>query len=1207
MVYEEDLERIHENAIQAFRHDDAEQTFNPIRRSYVEDDDDDVDDGEDNDLIARSLSISYRNLDDGKLKVEAVYLDPHDWRRQGPRLLTGVQAMAALSRKNIAARDKYRSVNALLDNCRTDFLRERAYLREWLRRLGQADPGQAPPADIAHEDSDKKSKDEDEFFRYLIYADFPMDEMTKMILLRDIRKENQALLEERDWLRKKVQLLGGGKYEGLLAILQNSGTKVTSLLLALVDLCEEDKDKAIVVDTASNNLKARVAALEAKLRTLETGELPVVIARRKDAEDQTAKQKVGLDQLAHNIEKIGTESKQVKEETEAAQNEIAVLKGQEKKWTEKANSTVHEEAHRELAELREQRERELVELQTKVQKRWQQCEKVEGEIEGVKVRRQQMAEEIEVRQQKLKADLERSEMEAVAMTSAAMDAEIAARKEEQEAQELHDQQKALAKEVKGIEEEIKQREVPPLSEEQLTKAEKALEKATKECKEIEQKDASLKLEIRAMKRKIEKLQEEIAEKEKAEAEAAAKAPKQEPGKKRKSVIQKGLKDLAEIDADADPDLLPYQMRLRHPEMKQKEQTHEQRLTTLFTDAKGQAARVNQLRESTQIHRQTVIGAQLEATGTAASQDYPTVGENGPVDPGSLIAKHDGDRLGLFSGLPEPQSQMSLSPGSRMSMSPGSVTTKHGGDSSGAPSEASSRRMSGVPGSATPVVAHVYDKGNNDNVDLKLAAAQRRLTCTSERLEKMASKEARLKADFNSCVLSLHRWIEHEEKLCKEVEGELSELIAALAPNTEAQEKAKAQLESALATYCATLITLHGNMKMAEEAAQAGKEVSEREQQRIVKGNSKLHKDDDAVCAALNKVIESLGDQEGMCKLVQGCLNEHMDIIKQIDTVRTQRLETREGVTRWGKLLAEERANLQQIRRERRKLVKEEEVLREQAAKITLELIREAQAVADVDFEAAQGPPKDSPLMTRMGQNQSHNISTRSLNAEPSPEVLERMKIVPHGVSANVSTGIEMDYSIPSKPPKGNKKSLFPCLVKDHWSPEDDFSSSVSTTATTFFNTSTQSFSKEFSMTFGTSSRETHELGSRDGVRLVRHLGQKNLPSEVRPLRAGTAEPKLGSNNRSASQTHLPTYQGRTQDMATHQGRTQAYRKSTTPPASGDDLRVAQVGQLRQSPLPMRHESARGKHTDRGYMPEERWARPPGMRVGFGSRRPDRTY
>jgi hypothetical protein len=593
----------------------------------------------------------------------------------------------------------------------------------------------------------------------------------------------------------------------------------------------------------------------------------------------------------------------------------------------------------------------------------------------------------------------------------------------------------------------------------------------------------------------------------------------------------------------------------------RKEINKQRLTTLFSDAKGKKARENQLRESMRDHRQTMIGAQLEAMGTAAPEDYPVVGETGPVDVTAAHTLHDGDRLGLTSGFADLDVE-------------------------------AASRLAGVPGSGKVISAYRYDKGNNDNIDLKLAAAQRRLTCTSERLEKMSSKEARLKADLNACVLALHRWVGQEEKLCKEVDGELTELIAALAPSTEEQEKAKEHLEQAYATYAAQLISLHSHMKVAEEASQAGREVNEKEAQRIVASNRKLRKDDEEVCGAFNDVIQSVVDQDGLRKLVQGCLNEHMDIEKQIDIARTNRLETREGVTRWGKLLAEERASLQQIRRERRKLVNEEKHLREEAAKITLELIREAQAVAELDFEAVRGPPKDSSAVNRMGQHHSHNVSTQSLNSEASVESVQRMKVVPHGVSANVSTGIEMDYSIPSKPPKGNKKSLFPCLVKDHWSPEDDFSSSVSTTATTFFNTSTQSFSKEFSASFGTSYPEghIHVPGSRDGVRLVRHLGQN---------RAGTAEPKLNSSTRSASQTHLPT----------HQARMQGVHKTLSPAtqASGDDLRVAQVGRLRHTPLPMRHESAKGRPTDRGYVPEERWApRPQGMRVGFG-KMPDRTY
>lgn len=1167
---------------------------------------------DDSDLIAKSLDISYRSLENGKTQVEAVYLDPHDWRRQGPRLLTGVQAMAALSRKNIAARDKYRSVNALLENCRTDFLREQGYLKEWLRRLGHKDEVKPPDPVVEQEDSQSrsssKSKDEDEFFRYLVYADFPMDAMTKSILLRDIRKANEEAIAEREWLRSKVKLLGGGEYSGLIKILQNSGMKVTAILLALIDLCEEDKEKKQVVDIATNDLKARVAAMEAKVKTVEQGELPTIRQKAKESEEMTAKQKDQLENLAHNIEKIEQESEQIKEETAASQKEITVLELTEKKWTEKGNVDVGKEVRKELAEIREQKQKEVREAQRKVQQKLEQCEKVEKDIVRQQEIKVQMAVEIETRKQELKANLERAEMEAVAATSAAMDVELHARKEEEEAQELHVQEKQLVKEVKEVEKEIEKRHVPPMSEEKLKAAQAALEKANKENKEIEQKDASLKLEIRAVKRKVEKLEEEIVQKtkeaEEAAAEAAKNSPKEAGTKTRKSVIQKGLKDLKDIAEDEDPDLIPYQMRLRHPEFKNQPQTNKQRLSNLFSDAKGQAARTSQLRQDMAQKRQTMISAQFEAMGTAAQEDYPVVGLTGPVDLSDPVKAHDGDRLGLFSGLETASGIAEISTGGQgqgYSQGRGSMTSKEGA----LDVRANSPHRGSVHVPSKSISAYRYDKGNNENVDLKLAAAQRRLQCTSERLDKMASKEARLKADLNSCIQHLHHWIEQENKLCKEVNGELSELIAAFTPNSEAQEKAKERLENVYATYVADSVSLHTLMEAAEESAEAGDGVTDKQQTKIDAANRKVHKADETVCGALEALIECIPAQEGFRKLVQGCLNEHMDIEKQIEIARTQRLETREGVTRWGTLYAEERAALQQIRCERHEWMKKEKILTEQAAAITLELMREAQAVADIDFDASKRP-KDmgATAASRMGQtswdsmkNQSHNESTSSWRSfdsrNQSPERVQRMKVVPHGVNANVSNGIEMDYSIPSKEPKGNKKSLFPVLIKDHWSPEDDYDSSVSTAATTAFNLSTTSFNTSF----GPGSPDPNIPGSRDGERLIRHLGQDKWPEEMQKLRAGTAEPRL--NGRSVSQTQLPT----------HQTRTPAYRKSPalSTPTSGDDLRVAQVGRLRHTPLPMRHESAKGRPTDRGYVPEERWARPLGMRLGFGARMPDRTY
>merc|ERR1712118_298564 len=223
--------------------------------------------------------------------------------------------------------------------------------------------------------------------------------------------------------------------------------------------------------------------------------------------------------------KIEEESKQVKEEAAAFEKEITVLKIAEKKWEEAGKNAVHEEAHKELVELREQREKEVADLQEKTQKKWAACEKVEGQVENLKVTRVKLAEEIEVRKQQLKDDHERAEMEAVAMTSAAMDAELAGRKEEELAAELLEQKKQLQKEVKETEKAVEKRRIllKPLDEAKLKAAEAQLEKATKEYKEIEQQDASLKLEIRHMKRKIEEFEKQI--KEKAEAEAAVEAEK----------------------------------------------------------------------------------------------------------------------------------------------------------------------------------------------------------------------------------------------------------------------------------------------------------------------------------------------------------------------------------------------------------------------------------------------------------------------------------------------------------------------------------------------------------------------------------------------------------------------------------------------------------------------------------------------------------
>merc|ERR1712224_680506 len=141
-------------------------------------------------------------------------------------------------------------------------------------------------------------------------------------------------------------------------------------------------------------------------------------------------------------------------------------------------------------------------------------------------------------------------------------------------------------------------------------------------------------------------------------------------------------------------------------------------------------------------------------------------------------------------------------------------------------------------------------------------------------------------------------------------------------------------------------------------------------------------------------------------------------------------------------------------------------------------------------------------------------------------------------------------------------------------PEDEtFASSVSTTATSTFYASATSFGTSF----GAASRESRLLDSREGEKLLQHLGQNKWPPEIQQLRAGTAEPRLNNRN-AASQPHL----------STHQMRTHAYRKSPEPgdptEISGDDLRVAQVGQLRHTPLPMRHEYAKGRATDRGYAP-----------------------
>lgn len=276
------------------------------------------------------------------------------------------------------------------------------------------------------------------------------------------------------------------------------------------------------------------------------------------------------------------------------------------------------------------------------------------------------------------------------------------------------------------------------------------------------------------------------------------------------------------------------------------------------------------------------------------------------------------------------------------------------------------------------------------------------------------------------------------------------------------------------------------------------------------------------------------------------------------------------------------------------------VLEEEAAMVTIELMREAQAVAEFDdISVNKGPFNSSGTgsvdVARMRFNQSHNESTRSVSPHSSVELdqahLQKIKIVPHGVSGNVSTGIQMESSIPAKPPKGNKKSLFPCLVKSPMSPEETRAPSVSTTAT--FNTSTTSFGTSFSTSFGNSPEV-----SREGQRQmpVRHLNDKKWPPDMQ-LRAGTAEPRLTG---AASEPNL----------LAQQGRATGNRKSPSAAtqAAGDDLRVAQVGRLRDMPLPMRHVSAKGRPTDRPYVPEERWGRPPGMSSRFNFvGRPDRTY
>lgn len=706
-------------------------------------------------------------------------------------------------------------------------------------------------------------------------------------------------------------------------------------------------------------------------------------------------------------------------------------------------------------------------MREKSRKRWEQCDKVEAQIEKVIEGRKQMAIEIEERKQRIQAEFESADAVAAAATAEAMEVEQHARKEEEQAQECRKQLKTLEKEVKELTQEIEKRKVPPMSEAKLRSAETSLEQTTKECKELEQKDASMKLEIRQMKRKIEKLEELIKKKEEEAEEEAAKNPPKGEKKGRKSCIQKGKKDLADVDADADPDLLPYQMRMRHPD--KKEEFEKKRLTTLFSDARGQAARQTQLRNTVAAERKTVVGAQLEAMGTAAEEDYPTVGETGaPISPSSPLLQHDGERLGLMEGMAEFDHEAKVG-------------------------------RKGMPKSRTTITARRYDKNYDDDVDLKLAAAQRRLKCTSDRLEKMASKEARLRADLGSCVMALHRWIEQEEKQCGEVTNELNEMVSAFSPLNEAQEKAKERLQKAVEAYYEELRILHTRMETAEEGAQAGREIDDKEERGIDAANKKVKSADKEVCDALKEVQET--SDEGFRKLVKGCLNSHMDMEKQVDETRTRRLETREGVTSWGKLLAQEREEVKRARRERLELMNKEKILEHEAAMIDIELEREAQVVAGRDDVSIAFTATNSTNVARMNSTQSHNLSSRSLspNRSLSPrssvqlekERLQRMKVVPHGVSSNAFTGMQMESSIPAKPPKGNKKSLFPCLVKKEpcsWEEEPTRAHSVSTTAT-FYDTSTTSFGTSYSTSFG----NTPEV-SREGQRqmLVRHLSEKKM-------------------------------------------------------------------------------------------------------------------
>lgn len=327
--------------------DQADQSFTAHKLKYAE--------PTDSDLIAKSLDISYKALDDGRKKKEAVYLDPHDWRRQGPRLLTGVQAMSALSRKNIAAREKYKEVNGTLESCRQDFLRERSYIKEWLRRLGESDPQKFPGVPDEPPDEKRSGETEDEFEKYLLYVNFPLDSITKSILLRDIRKANQHLLDERNHLRATVKRLGGGSYNGLLGILQNSGMSICPLLMMLMELCEEQREKNEVIDTATNNLRARFAAFEAKVKALELGDLPAIQEKEKQAEEATAKQQVGMEQLTQSIEKIEKEYAVMKKETETYHYEVKKLQDQEKKWIEMEKNARDEEAHQELDNMRKKK------------------------------------------------------------------------------------------------------------------------------------------------------------------------------------------------------------------------------------------------------------------------------------------------------------------------------------------------------------------------------------------------------------------------------------------------------------------------------------------------------------------------------------------------------------------------------------------------------------------------------------------------------------------------------------------------------------------------------------------------------------------------------------------------------------------------------------------------------------------------------------